>query len=371
MARGAPVGGPQRRIRGWRVLGGEIGVRQVVCVVVLGVVSGASARGVGPAREIERAGKADHAGATEAAPASQPLAAYWPTEQLVENLIPHVVDYTARRYGLSDEQAAKFRRMTTRRWRPFIRELRPVAEPLVRQLLDAPFASEPPEPDAVKRWARRARRVLKALQGEVRAAQIELAEILTPEQKPRFEADVAEFAMVTQSIEQELLALAQWEQGEHIVPAWWDPEPNRRLQHQAHAEQLGRVLACTQPAALGLPATRRSELPEVVPLDEWDRFVERFIARYKLDETQQTSARSILRELKERALTYRQAHEEEYAAVDRRLAAAKKGDLERLDPLRCRRELDKPIDEMFDELRARLEGLLTSAQRALGESDRR
>ncbi|HPF38679.1 MAG TPA: hypothetical protein P5081_04315 [Phycisphaerae bacterium] len=104
--------------------------------------------------------------------------------------------------------------------------------------------------------------------------------------------------------------------------------------------------------------TRRNTPAEKpVPLDEWEQYVRDFLTEYKCTPEQTHSALAILSELKDRAESVRKTNEKR---------------LENAEQIKDRRERDKrlrdinaPIDRLFEQLKRRLDGLLTSHQRAL------
>jgi gas vesicle protein len=90
-------------------------------------------------------------------------------------------------------------------------------------------------------------------------------------------------------------------------------------------------------------------------LGPWASYVELFIETYDLDEGQQSTARSILSELQARRDEYEQLYREEFQAIP------KNGDEK--DRASRSAELNAPIREMFDELKARLDRIPRPAQR--------
>jgi hypothetical protein len=91
------------------------------------------------------------------------------------------------------------------------------------------------------------------------------------------------------------------------------------------------------------------------PLDDWTRYVQQFVTTNGLNDMQQKLAWSILKELKARAQEYQISHRAEYEELSR--MQDKAGQSQRL------LVLNKPVRDMFDELKGRLSGLLTEAQR--------
>jgi hypothetical protein len=92
----------------------------------------------------------------------------------------------------------------------------------------------------------------------------------------------------------------------------------------------------------------------------WEEYVRRFIKRTDVTEAQSTAAMSILKDVQKRASQIEKASTDKITAAKKiKDKAGRKARLE---------ELKKPIDRLFDELKKRLDGLLTASQRAKGES---
>lgn len=89
--------------------------------------------------------------------------------------------------------------------------------------------------------------------------------------------------------------------------------------------------------------------------DDWQRYVDRFCDRYKLDNSQRGTAQTILRECMERRDKIRQESRDEMAkTID--IENAK----ERMEKIQ---ELKKPAEAVFQELKDRLEQIPTTTQR--------
>ena len=99
-------------------------------------------------------------------------------------------------------------------------------------------------------------------------------------------------------------------------------------------------------------------------LESWQKYVERFTRIYKLDEAQKATARSILKELRERALAHRDRHHVEIEKLERRIQThdGLQEDIENIEEQLV--VLYGPIDKMFDELKTRLDGIPTAAQQS-------
>ncbi|MEE8384779.1 MAG: hypothetical protein V3S01_02550, partial [Dehalococcoidia bacterium] len=90
--------------------------------------------------------------------------------------------------------------------------------------------------------------------------------------------------------------------------------------------------------------------------DEWELHVQQFTERHELTPTQANAALSILKDLRIRAVQIEQFNKDRIAAAEQiEDSAARRARLE---------ELRAPIRQLFDELKKRLDGLLTASQRA-------
>lgn len=118
--------------------------------------------------------------------------------------------------------------------------------------------------------------------------------------------------------------------------------------------------ATSQPA-LGASPEKREVAEDVKaaappPLHPWEKYVREFIARYELTDGQSNAALAMLKDVQGRAGQVEKLQADRTAAANAvRDAEARKKALA---------ELNKPYDELFGELKRRLDSLLTAAQRA-------
>ncbi|MEP0848477.1 MAG: hypothetical protein HRF50_16850 [Phycisphaerae bacterium] len=103
---------------------------------------------------------------------------------------------------------------------------------------------------------------------------------------------------------------------------------------------------------------------------DWERYVQGFVGRHGLTDEQTQKAVAILADCQQRAHAQIDANRAEFERIEQRFAASESiNELRRsgeLDELNARMErLTAPIDRIFErELKPRLDGLLTRAQRA-------
>jgi len=90
-------------------------------------------------------------------------------------------------------------------------------------------------------------------------------------------------------------------------------------------------------------------------LHPWEKYVQDFNARHELTAAQAASSQSILKDVRRRAQLVEKRNATSLAEAERM----------RDRTLRLQRlaELNKPVDQLFEELKKRLNGLLTAAQR--------
>ena len=96
--------------------------------------------------------------------------------------------------------------------------------------------------------------------------------------------------------------------------------------------------------------------------DAWEDYVEKFIARYKLSEGQQNSARKFLRGLQERRDLYLRRKLTAITSIEEQVAAAKT-EAERQKLWVRLEELNAPLERYFQKLKDKLDTLPTRKQR--------
>jgi hypothetical protein len=246
----------------------------------------------------------------------------WPTERMTELILQRMAHGLREQYELDDAQADLAEAMMVKRWTGFLREHRVSLQPVLNEFFERQMSPTPPDPGDVALWAKDVRPVFNELMKEIRAGQAEFRGVLRPKQKMKFDADMLKYALGVQLIEQRLQS---WERGEVNDTTLWNGSRGGLL----FGEAVG-------------PMVQSGDGPTSRPaIDAWEAFVQRFIRENELDDSQITTAMSVLTDLRDRATAY-----EEQAAIER-------------ESLRRRlAELDAPVDKMFAQLQTRLEGLV-------------
>jgi hypothetical protein len=132
-------------------------------------------------------------------------------------------------------------------------------------------------------------------------------------------------------------------------------EREQRLRRRPAESQPSTSLPAPTAPGDAPTATDPAPLPQGAP-HPWETYVREFVADHALTPAQQTAALTILKDMRTRAAQL------DLALRDKIEAAEKLPD----PAARSRRlaELNQPTEQLFTELKTRLDGLLTAAQRA-------
>ncbi|MFQ6048641.1 MAG: hypothetical protein ACE5K7_04685 [Phycisphaerae bacterium] len=271
----------------------------------------------------------------------------------VEKMINLACDQIARRYSLTPQQDTYTRALMTRRVKAFLDQHEDELRALLSEAWAARLANEPPTAEMAKDWAERAKPIFEAAKAQILEGNKQWREVLNDEQKKIHDIDM-KLMRTNFGITQE--RLDRWASGK------FDPEREWRrgglvgaLAGGGAADRSGRSRISRGPGGVV-----RSE-------DYWQLYVRRFISNYQLDANQAETARSILRECRQRAAEYRKGRKEQFeqavAAVRRALAAKPRDAAAIRQAYTHLRELNRPINELFKELRRRLEEIPTQAQK--------
>ena len=285
-------------------------------------------------------------------------AGFWPTEKMIDLMMRRWSHKVAERYDLNDDQRKSWADTLSERGLRFARQNRREMVPILNEMIEMRLEMTPPSVEQVKEWATRAVAAFEKLEVELTATSEELQKILDPQQRAGFEADLSGMNMGLRIAHSKLQL---WQAGQFSERELWDPPGSQRRAERAkkaREDKQAELLAATSEAAEEPPDQIELEL------DSWQEYVEHFIGLHGLDAGQRATAHSILKELRERALAHRDRYRVEIDKLERRIEA-KEGKQEDLADIQEQlTALYGPIDKMFEELKTRLEALLTDAQKA-------
>ena len=283
------------------------------------------------------------------------------SSNVADLLIVRVADEFSHEYELDKAQADKVREAMVKRWGGFLRENREAIQPVVNEMFEIRFDIKPPAKERVQAWAGRALPLLDKMREQVEQGRGDLREVLTPEQRVRLDQQALELGFGLKLARQRLHQLKEGAfEAEHLRELWEPPAAQRAQRREKRRRQR-------EEAANQREQTERQQTAEAdqitLELKAWETYVENFMQTYRLDEGQRGAAISCLSELKQRAIEHRDRHRDEITAMEHRIKNFSGSD-EALEQLK--RDLTKlygPIDEMFQELKRRIEPIPTAVQR--------
>lgn len=300
------------------------------------------------------------------------LEGFWPSEKIIDLVLTRWADEAGGDNELDEQQIEQLRERMLNRWPKFLKENRSKIQPVVNEFIEMRLEMKPPDKERVQDWAERASPVFDMFREQISHGIEDFRETLNPLQKAKFEAKVLEFSAGMQVAEAKL---KQWKRGEFEDHEFWDPPraERRRRRDEEKAREQERHAA---------EARQKDQITE--ELDRWDQYVAETIRTYEFDDAQRTTSQSCLKEIKERAATYRERNREQIAKLEDRVVAMQQRNEEmknqeaRPEEREAKKagadaELEEvkdqltaaygPIDEMFQELKRRVEGIPTREQR--------
>jgi len=281
---------------------------------------------------------------------------FWPTREVLSLIIAQSAEQSCRRRQVAPEVCSQVSQRAADVWSELIEENRETLKPLLDDYLDIRLGSKPVSPDRVKRWAEQAEPVIDQLISDRRKRLDDRASA------PTTETDRATVDMIEVGLNVAKTHVAQWKRGEFDEETF-APAPT------GSRDRSGTV---TEPdgIAIDAPGAPKPDTPSSLRLDPiarelfgWARYVEQFADRYKLDAAQRDAATSCLVEMTERANAHRERHLDDTRKLERRIADVAKNPTAKEEIQREIIRLYGPVDDMFAELKRRLDQIPTTAQR--------
>jgi hypothetical protein len=313
----------------------------------------------------------------------------WPTKAMIDVGIDRAVRELAKRFAMDETQAKVLSDDFKKRLPEFLKQHRPVLQKIVNEGLETVITGEKPTPAKVAEWAKAARPVVLALDKELVGTYKEVREVLRPEQVKKWDADYQKYRLGKALALTEIGKLSRGE----FNPSTWrhpmpKPKPDRKLmpppsdrskKAEAVADASGKSSGSTKGNRFKARGGSQSGPPKIGQSDAvkggvvvssraprklsaWESYVKQFIRKHDLDEGRTNSAMAILKDLQEQAATYEAKHKKELERLQKAVTASDSAVRPRVQAQLD--ELRRPIDELFGELRSRLDGLLTKTERS-------
>jgi len=293
----------------------------------------------------------------------------WPSPKLMRQMLSRWAHEAAYEYDLDDQQLEKADKAVVERWTKFLDENRTEIQPLVNEFLEMRIELTPPEKTRVQDWARRAKPHFENAKKQIEEGTSQFREILRPNQRVKFEIDAVQIKVGLGLAGQKI---TQWETGQFEPEEFWEPVGQDR--ETRREERIRRRRERDEQEALRDRKRKAvddaSRDPIDVELDAWQRYVADFISTYRLDEGQRNTVLSCLTELRDRAINHRDRNRDEITRLEGRIASNDGSEAQLADIKTQLERVYGPIDEMFQELKSRMEQVPTADQRAAAAAPR-
>jgi hypothetical protein len=316
----------------------------------------------------------DNSGQPPPRRAEVPNAGFWPTQRMLESAIERITEEMGKVYSLDEDQMLNTQDLLKQRFPRWMEENRPQLQTLTNEWFEAMIAGDPPSPEHVADWASRALPLFEQFSGLVDETSDDMRTYMTDEQQVLLDGQLAAMRVGMNYMKQRM---DTWKDGGYDWQSEWprseefkrqEPERRKHLEQEAERQKLiamgqeppaapgGGAPGLTKPPAQTAPKTNGSK-------DDWTVYVESFIKRYQLDEAQQNSARQYLRdgqELRDKHLTRKLA---EIKTLEEKQKIAKT-DEEREQVRVAVERVNRPVEQIFQRLKDKLDKLPTRKQRA-------
>jgi len=316
----------------------------------------------------------------------------WPSDRLIDLWFQRVARDMSRDYGFDEYQQQQTQELMSRHFKDFLNRNRGQLETLIMEFAESQLAEEPPSPEFAADWAQRALPLVNDFQGLMTGMTDEMRDYMTEDQEALLDVNLSALDVAVGFVDRRLNLFAE---GGFEPEIHWTGNRKVRRMSEVERKQVVREAIAAREAAIsrmsGAPATGAGGGGAPVPVaaaappknaapaqpggekDEWARYVDEFIVKFKLNDEQQQQARSFLQDqYAERDKFYeRNAHALERLSG---LFAKAKSDAE-VDKAETQyQKLMAPVDNMFEVLKKKLDRLPTRAQRsdwALAEEAKR
>lgn len=266
------------------------------------------------------------------------------------------------RYALTEDQKAQVSRgMRRESLKVMIKHFRTMA-PMAMEMMRVRKNNEPFTPEMVQRWSESLDPVMADAKEALLRVAKKLEVSMTPEQRARLKSDLK----ATLKRHNDVVKMVdQWKQGKWTPESWGlqdDPAHRRQMEAVARArtdrEVEDETRGAQRPSTEWATSTNEST---------WKKYVRLFCIRHHCDENQTEKSYAILRDVERKARNHRAARKNDIARLEAAIERSEKGERR----TRLHADLERtlgPIREGFNELCKRLDGILTTRQRALARN---
>ncbi|MFQ5462201.1 MAG: hypothetical protein ACE5E5_06190 [Phycisphaerae bacterium] len=284
----------------------------------------------------------------------------WPSPKLQVLLLKRFARDLGSQYGFDEAQQAELDQAVLDRWVPYLDSHHEQLKPLVNEYLELKMQLTPPPKEEIQSWAGRALSEFESIKTQLYEGVDDLREVANDLQRVKIDAQAV---MLGGALTYGETQLKLWRDGQFDPADFLAPTRTQRRQRREKREEKKRSRAADQDQDV---ASEKGTPHDVIEeeLSLWDQYVVNFVRRFELDDGQRSSAQSVLAEMKQRALSHRAQRSRELAELERQLEDENPTPDEQGEIKKKIQALYGPIDELFAELKRRVELLPTASQRA-------
>jgi hypothetical protein len=260
-----------------------------------------------------------------------------------------------RRYNLTPQQEEYTDLLLKTRVREFLKDYEDEVRELLQESIRMRMGQVASDPAARQQWADRATPLYEAAMDAILEGNAGWGQILDEDQKKIHDGDVD---LMKKNAKAVLKTLGEWSEGKGKLSV-------------AGAPRSGAAQTVANKSEGGQISDGGRQTQNVLIEGNWAAYVNTFIKVYHLTEKQQSSARdAILKDQLTKAGKYRESSKKRFAKIEADLheptpdLPPKASQHRRSTLQKKKRDLEKPIRDLFVELDGRLKVLLDSKQRA-------
>lgn len=261
---------------------------------------------------------------------ADPMSSMWNPQMMIERSVKQATE----RYHLTPQQEQLARKMTTDGVNAFLDKHEMELRSLVSQAIQARMSGQAPTPDQAKAWAEKAMPLFEEAKKLILDGNRQFRDSLSDEQKKTFDED-------QKTMQQQFVTsgdtLGRWSTGGFDPVNDWNPRPVIPNRSHTYSE-----------------------------FDRFDRYARRFISNYKLDSSQASQVLAIAAESRKRAEEYHSSHKADIQTARSRVQELSRDPRNRqqyVEAVRQLTDLNKPVNDLFGEMRDRLDLVPNDSQR--------
>jgi hypothetical protein len=322
---------------------------------------------------LSQGARGPHRGDDRGAYDEPPPAGFWPTDRMMYLFIDRLTEDLGKTYNFDDGQLQQTRDLWKDEFPIWLNEHRAEIQQLTNEYIEALLEDKPPDPEYVAYWAQRVLPLVDEFADRCEAVGEEMRPFLNEQQQVTLDGQLAGFRVGMKYLNQRL---GTWSEGGFDADVDWHRSPgfkerekerNDKIHQEAQvaeAEARGQVMP--QPGETGGGKVQESARPVASSKpagDDWAKYVEDFIRRYQLNAEQQERAYKYLRMLQERRDGFLRRNAGDFERAQRAASTAQsEGQRSRAEAQLQR--LNRPLGNMFNQLKEKLETIPTRHQRA-------